>query len=91
MNKVDIKQKLIKDGIFYGEKFTIQAFYSWDRPKEIKLIHYAVCENCYIEDGGIKHLCPIPIKDFEIINIDEAVKMFIEKEKESRNEENNNG
>lgn len=80
MNKGDIKQKLIKDGAVYGEKFTVQAFYSWNKVKELKLIRYAVCENCYIEDGGEKHLCPIPIKDFEIINIDEAVKMFMEKE-----------
>lgn len=80
MNKIDIKQKLIKDGAVYGEKFTVQAFYSWGGPKEFKLIHYAVCENCYIEDEGKKHLCPIPIQEFEIVNIDEAVKMFMEKE-----------
>ena len=85
MNKAEIKAKLLKDGIVYGKKYSVQAIYSWEKLKEFKLIRYAVCENIYIEDDGEKHLCPVPIKDFEIRNIDEAVYMFMEKEDEEKN------
>lgn len=57
---------LIKDGIFYGKRYTVQAIYEIGKDKKsLTLVEYAVCKNDWIRDGDSSHLCPMPIKYFK--------------------------
>lgn len=85
--KNKVLKELKKNGIVYGKTYTIQAMYLWNHKKggsfnkeEFELSGYSVCKNEWIKDGSEKHLCPIPIEDYKINEIDKAIDSFIEKE-----------
>ena len=80
LNKEAVLKKLKEKGIVYGVKYTVQAMHLWEDKKKFTINGYSVCENLYIPDKYENHLCPIPIEDYKVSEIEKAVISFIKKE-----------